>query len=527
MKLIEKIGSKPESKNSTKTKQFGLFECPVCKEHVEKPLSHGRKNKTCGNRECRKATFINTKSDTSSYRKDPIISTLPYYSSISSYHNRLINSKYIQLSDELMELRNFITITYSSYATLREMYPQIPLSIVTTDGKSLITKDNYKFIASQDELVTPDLFINEFVYCCRRLMYELDVTYAVANQAIKTVTSNYSEKQLVTKFGNSLKTLIVNSDEYNKAYARIKHNKNRSKSDTLYMIKCADHIKIGITNDVNKRLTSIRTSTPFEVTLVASWKFCENSVYSIEQYIHKKYKDSNVKLEWFKLTEKQVLEIVSSLSNDKLVKELAGAEAKSHAAKMDSLLSANKKLIQDKINTYEQQKADAREANKKPVIETVHEDDERFAHDRTNQIKATTTHGMSHTELYKAWQTMKKTYGVCADWEDFRGFQEIVAEEFAELEESMLTKRDVPRVYPIDTECLVGPQNYQIKRVKDHKVKSAVARAVLQLKDGEVIAEHSSVTDAAKAVNGLASKISAVCKGKRKTHAGFAWEYKE
>ena len=56
MKLIQKIGSRQESKNSTKTTQFGLFECPVCKEHVEKPLSHGRKNKTCGKKECRKAT---------------------------------------------------------------------------------------------------------------------------------------------------------------------------------------------------------------------------------------------------------------------------------------------------------------------------------------------------------------------------------------------------------------------------------------------------------------------------------------
>ena len=47
------------------------------------------------------------------------------------------------------------------------------------------------------------------------------------------------------------------------------------------------------------------------------------------------------------------------------------------------------------------------------------------------------------------------------------------------------------------------------------------------VKDGEVIAEYSSVTEAAKSVDGIASKISAVCKGNRKIHAGFGWVYKE
>ena len=57
MKLIQKIGSRQESINSTKTKQFGLFKCPVCQEEVERPLTHGRRNKSCGKRECRTSTL--------------------------------------------------------------------------------------------------------------------------------------------------------------------------------------------------------------------------------------------------------------------------------------------------------------------------------------------------------------------------------------------------------------------------------------------------------------------------------------
>lgn len=51
-------------------------------------------------------------------------------------------------------------------------------------------------------------------------------------------------------------------------------------------------------------------------------------------------------------------------------------------------------------------------------------------------------------------------------------------------------------------------------------------RAVLQYDlDNNLIARHSSITDAVKAVGGKRQSISAVCCQKRKTHRGFTWKY--
>lgn len=60
MKLLKTIGSRAESKSSIRTKQFGLFECPNCKDTVERPLSHGKRNKSCGKKECRRSLMSPT-----------------------------------------------------------------------------------------------------------------------------------------------------------------------------------------------------------------------------------------------------------------------------------------------------------------------------------------------------------------------------------------------------------------------------------------------------------------------------------
>lgn len=55
MELLQEIGRKEYGAGFRK---FGLFQCPVCKKQVEKSLSHGKRDKNCGSKECRKATFV-------------------------------------------------------------------------------------------------------------------------------------------------------------------------------------------------------------------------------------------------------------------------------------------------------------------------------------------------------------------------------------------------------------------------------------------------------------------------------------
>ena len=523
MKLVQKIGSKQESQNSTRTKQWGLFECPVCKEHVEKPLSHGRTNKSCGKKECRKAVFTNNKSDTSEHRKEPIISTLPYYSSVSNFYRRLNDNTEFELDSTINTIRKFCLELYADYATVREMNPNASVYVTTKDNSKVINKHNCQFKISEEVTLAKNLLIDELQFSCYALMYELSITHSNSVRILKQVCKNYSHKKLVDSSGKQFKVLIVNEEGYNKTKVIAEHNKSLKKvSNNIYLMRTEAYTKIGIAENVNKRLMSLNNSNPTGITLIDSWDYAEQA-YEVEQYLHKKYKKYNKSLEWFCLTQEHIDEISKQLTDKTIIKEMTESKYKEHNNKIHSIKLKNQKLIDERIAAYEESKRKVREANKKPVIETIHEHgDARFAHDRTNQIEATTTHGMVGTAIYAAWQTVKKIYGVSREWEQFEQFMEDIGMEYATF-----AAEDIARVYPIDTANPVSPTNYVIKAKKDHIAKSAVARSVLQLKDGEVVAEYSSVTEAAKSVDGIASKISAVCKGNRKTHAGFGWAYKE
>jgi hypothetical protein len=522
MKLIQKIGSRKESQNSTRTKQWGLFECPVCTEHVEKPLSHGRKNKSCGKKECKKAVFVNKKSDTSECRKEPVISTLPHYSSMYNFYKRLSSNSEFELDSTINAIRKFCLELYADYATVREMNPNASIYVTTKDNSRVINKYNCQFKASEEIMFDKDLLVDELQFSCYALMYQLGITHANAVRTLKQVCKGYTHKNVVARCGKKFKVLVVDEEDYNKTKIIVGHNKNLKKvSSNIYLIKSGAYTKIGITENVNKRLRSLNNSNPTGVELIASWDYAEQS-YEVEQYLHKKYKKYNKSLEWFCLTQEQIDEISNQLTNKKILKEIAEFKNKEYNDKIQSIKLKNQKLVDERISAYEESKRQSREANKKPVIETVHEWDERFEHDRTNQIEATTTHGMSKTSLYKAWQTMKKVYGVCEEWQKFEPFKEAVEEEY-----NKYTEDQIARIYPLN-KGLIGPNNYTIKPKADHVVKSTVAKAVEQLdKDGCVIAEYRTVTEAAKAVDGIASKISAVCRGTRKTHADYKWRYKE
>lgn len=66
--------------------------------------------------------------------------------------------------------------------------------------------------------------------------------------------------------------------------------------------------------------------------------------------------------------------------------------------------------------------------------------------------------------------------------------------------------------------------NDRVKSLSSH----GLSRSVIQLSlDGSVISEYKSVKDGADAIDGRADKISACCRGERKTHKGFKWIYKD
>lgn len=512
MKLIQKTGSNPESVNSTRTKQFGLFECPVCKEHVEKPLSHGRRNKSCGKRECKKATFSNPNNignpGKSVYINNNLVksrNSLRYFAGFRAWYNRL-NKKLINPSIDTIE--KAADMLYVEYEITKMQYPNQRIELSLKDLTKPITKENAYFtISAKSTGTNPN-------------KYYLNKLNKFSGLSVKNILKLVEETQLdlVKNYNELLEKAIIENYSHSR------------QTEYLYLIKGGEYTKIGVAENPDKRLKEISTGCPFKPEIIAT-KQLGKLCYLVERYLHIKYVDKSTNGEWFELEEADI-EYIKSTPEEQLVKDAAMTIAKNKQEYVESTRVYND---EDKLNklrleaeeryikaceNYEESKRQAREANKKPVVETVHEWDERFEHDRTNQIEAITTHGMVGTAIYAAWQTVKKVYGVSEEWTQFEQFMKDIGAEY-----DTFAAEDIARIYPVDAANPVGPTNYVIKAKKNHIVKSAVARSVVQLKDGEMVAEYNSVTEAAKSVNGIATKISAVCKGNRKSHAGYEWKY--
>lgn len=81
----------------------------------------------------------------------------------------------------------------------------------------------------------------------------------------------------------------------------------------IYIVKCREYYKIGITKQpVVKRLISLQTASPFEITVVASKKIKDIRVN--ETNLHKLLRDFHVRGEWFKLPDRIVDAIKQDLS---------------------------------------------------------------------------------------------------------------------------------------------------------------------------------------------------------------------
>jgi hypothetical protein len=68
----------------------------------------------------------------------------------------------------------------------------------------------------------------------------------------------------------------------------------------VYLLSCGDFYKIGLSEDIAKRLSNIRTSNPTPVELIAKYSCFDRNYRKLEELLHLKFKDSRHHLEWFK-----------------------------------------------------------------------------------------------------------------------------------------------------------------------------------------------------------------------------------
>jgi hypothetical protein len=75
----------------------------------------------------------------------------------------------------------------------------------------------------------------------------------------------------------------------------------------VYLVRCHDFTKIGIADNIKKRLNALRVGNPYPVELLYSIEL--ENVYKAERYLHERYADCRTRGEWFSLTDAQVEEI--------------------------------------------------------------------------------------------------------------------------------------------------------------------------------------------------------------------------
>lgn len=68
----------------------------------------------------------------------------------------------------------------------------------------------------------------------------------------------------------------------------------------IYVIRCNSDYKIGITNDINKRLSTLQTGNPSKLVLACTLDVpTKAEALSIEKALHTSLAQYNSRLEWF------------------------------------------------------------------------------------------------------------------------------------------------------------------------------------------------------------------------------------
>ena len=81
----------------------------------------------------------------------------------------------------------------------------------------------------------------------------------------------------------------------------------------VYVIRCCNYHKIGVSDDPNKRLKNIQAHNPFEIELVKVYGYRSADAHRIERYLHKQFDEYRVRGEWFDFGDLDVIKLIDSL----------------------------------------------------------------------------------------------------------------------------------------------------------------------------------------------------------------------
>ena len=98
------------------------------------------------------------------------------------------------------------------------------------------------------------------------------------------------------------------------------NNLLRQTMSWIYFVESAGCYKIGMTTDVQDRLSQIRTHNPHDVRLVAKVKVQNNTAGHVEKALHSYYQPALIRGEWFDLNPREVagFKLIDSVDAERL-----------------------------------------------------------------------------------------------------------------------------------------------------------------------------------------------------------------
>ena len=124
-------------------------------------------------------------------------------------------------------------------------------------------------------------------------------------------TTNSKRKQY-EKSEKSKKRVENKIEEALKKAGVVNEKKKRQRADKVYIVHIDDYCltdiyKIGVSKTPNKRLQSLRTSSPFELNIVHT--FVAEPAEEAETQLHAMFEVTRMKGEWFRLNPEQISEL--------------------------------------------------------------------------------------------------------------------------------------------------------------------------------------------------------------------------
>lgn len=97
-------------------------------------------------------------------------------------------------------------------------------------------------------------------------------------------------------------------------------NKKKYPDGYLYFIKIhkQDVYKIGVSGNVKRRIQDISSNIPFELEILSIHLF--KNVYDIEEELTLRYKNKNIRKEWYSFTIEEAKDIMIELHNLNVIK---------------------------------------------------------------------------------------------------------------------------------------------------------------------------------------------------------------